>query len=176
MCSWIGKGFCSGQGPWCLRELDGFRNLVKVGNGHDPEACGVNRCRIHLGDNGRGVARPNVELMAWFQGLATRICCGDWSRVCGPAVTTHFGLTGLLLDPPYSASERCSELYRVDSGSIAADVREWAIANGSNPKLRICLCGYAGEHNMPSDWECVPWQGPPGYAVTNINNLNRHCQ
>ena len=77
----------------------------------------------------------------------------------GPSPTFHNGVTGVFLDPPYAdTADRDSDLYREDSLSVAHDVRDWAIANGDNPMLRIALCGYEGEHVMPSDWECVAWK------------------
>jgi hypothetical protein len=48
--------------------------------------------------------------------------------------------------------------------TVAHDVREWAIANGDNPKLRIALCGYEGEHDMPSNWQCIAWKATGGYG------------
>jgi hypothetical protein len=43
-------------------------------------------------------------------------------------------------------------------------VREWAIENGDNPSLRIALCGYEGEHQMPDSWDCVAWKARGGYG------------
>jgi DNA adenine methylase len=73
-----------------------------------------------------------------------RVCCGDWKRVLTPSVTTYVGLCGVVLDPPYSHElrERC---YSEDH-DISAEVRQWAIDNGSNPEFRIALCGYEEEH------------------------------
>lgn len=177
-CLWIGSGFLSGRGPWQLLERDGSRVLVKSPRLDQP---GVSRQRPHLGDAGRGILRPSVDAKQWLKCLAerlrhVRVCCGDWARVLGPAVTTHNGLTGVFLDAPYLDTERCPALYRLDAGSVAAKVREWALANGDNPKMRICLCGYAEEHErfMPTAWECVAWDGPSGYAVTNNQNGNRY--
>jgi hypothetical protein len=94
-----------------------------------------------------------------------RVCCGDWSRVCGPSPTVKLGITGVFLDPPYGdAAERAEALYSVDDLAVAAAAREWAIANGNNPYLRIALCGYEGEHSMPSSWECVAWKAHGGYG------------
>ncbi len=47
---------------------------------------------------------------------------------------------------------------------MAHDVREWAIANGDNPEMRIALCGYDGEHEMPERWERVDWKSRGGYG------------
>jgi site-specific DNA-adenine methylase len=184
MSCWIGSGFCSGEGPW--RQVDGL--LVRDNAGR-----GVNRQLPHLGA-GRGVNRQlphlgNAGLLEWISRLSerlrrTRVCCGDWSRVTGPSVTTAHGLTGVVLDPPYAdTADRCDSLYAHDSLTVAHDVREWAIANGGNKLLRIALCGYEGEHQMPGDWECLEWSATGGYASEDNENQHReriwfspHCQ
>ena len=182
---WIGSGFCSGNGPWhvvdgqLVRDEDGTngrgvnRQLVHLGNGR-----GVNRQLVHLGDNGRGVNRKLVHLgnngqglVPWFTALSerlarVRVCSGDWSRVCGPSVTFKHGLTGVFLDPPYAdTAERDSNLYRVDCEQVAHQVREWAVANGDNPLLRIALCGYEGEHVMPESWAVHQWSAGDGFGA-----------
>lgn len=92
-----------------------------------------------------------------------RVCCGDWTRILGPTPTFHVGVTGVLLDPPYGHAERDEALYGVDE-DVAPAVRDWAIANGDNPLLRIALCGYAGEHSMPATWTVVRWLPRAGYG------------
>ena len=157
---WIGRGFCSGSGPWQVVD----RQLVHLGNNGQ----GVSRQRVHLGDNGRG--EPQARLIPWFRALAdrlarVRVCSGDWSRVCGPSVTFKHGLTGVFLDPPYAdTADRTSDLYREDSESCAHAVRAWAIENGSNPLLRIALCGYEGEHDMPESWAVHLWSAGEGFG------------
>jgi hypothetical protein len=161
------------------------RQRVHLGN----NGRGVNRKLVHLGDNGRGVNRKRVHLGPWPSKLETapriahretlgdyfaalserlrrvRVCSGDWSRVCGPSVTFKHGLTGVFLDPPYAdTADRQSGLYREDSESVAHAVREWAIANGDNPLLRIALCGYEGEHIMPEDWAVHVWSAGAGFG------------
>jgi hypothetical protein len=159
---WIGSGFCSGNGPW---GLNGERQLVHLGNGGQ----GVNRKRVHLGNGGQGVNRKLVHLGNWFAALAhrldrVRVASGDWSRVCGPSVLGGV-LTGVFLDPPYAdTADRNPDLYAQDSLSVAHDVREWAIENGKNTKLRIALCGYDGEHVMPDDWSSFAWKTQGGYG------------
>lgn len=61
-------------------------------------------------------------------------------------------------------ADRKSGLYAKDSGTVAHDVRQWAIENGGDKRLRICLCGYEGEHELPSDWDCVWWKARGGYG------------
>jgi len=167
MCCWIGGGFCSGNGPWQSVEVDGVRQLVHLGTA----GMGINRQRVELGTAGRGVNRQSEGIYEWMSALSARlkrvrVCSGDWSRVCGPAVTQGRGLTAVFLDPPYAdTAERTPDLYRIDSLDVAHAVREWAIANGSDKKMRIALCGYEGEHVMPADWECFSWKASGGYSI-----------
>jgi site-specific DNA-adenine methylase len=121
--------------------------------------------------NGRGVLtdRVSANLVGYMQALQARlrrvrVCCGDWQRILGPSPTTCIGLTGVFLDPPYSDAADRDTVYNNDSFDVAHDVREWAVAHGQDPKLRIALCGYEGEHPMPPDWECVAWKANGGYG------------
>ncbi len=139
-CAWIGSGWCQERG-----------------DGHPPEQL------PHLGDAGRG-----DRIAAWFVRLCdrlrdVRVACGEWDRVLGPSVTERHGVTGVLLDPPYSSTEH-SVTYSAQHVDVAADVRAWAIEHGANPKLRIALCGYQGEHAMPEGWVSVAWKAHGGYG------------
>lgn len=184
VCSWIGGGWCSGDGPWQV--IDGkfvdTRQLPHLGNA----GMGVNRRRPHLGNAGRGVNRQlphlgdaghgvnldagifNPALYEYFEQLAARlrrvrICYGEWHRVTGPTPTFKNGLTAVFLDPPYDmAANKRAYCYNHET-DVSAAVREWALANGDNPLLRIALCGYEGEHEMPG-WECMAWKTRGGYG------------
>jgi len=168
ICCWIGAGWCSGDGPW---HVDDAGQLVHLGDAGQ----GVHRQRVHLGNAGQGVHRKRVHLgnagqVEWFTALAerlrrVRVCCGDWERVCGPTPTVKLGTTAVLLDPPYADSaDRTSDLYATDSLTVAHAVREWAIAHGDDPALRIALCGYDGEHAMPDGWVSTTWKAHGGYG------------
>lgn len=102
-----------------------------------------------------------------------RVCCGEWDRVLTPSVTTYIGTTGVLLDPPYLQTER-SICYSEDH-DVSADVRAWALEHGDDPKFRIALCGYAGEHAMPDTWEEVKWKAHGGYSrsARGVENRSR---
>lgn len=205
ICAWIGSGWCSGKGPWKVTESeDGSRHLLRIGDAgqgvkrqlvHLNRSQGVNRQLVHLGDAGRGVNRQLVHLgggrgvnrkcesiQSYFQNLSdrlrgVRVCSGDWSRVCGPTPTTKQGLTAVFLDPPYAdTAKRCSDLYTVDSESVAHKVREWAIERGDEKKMRIALCGYEGEHTMPDSWECVPWKARGGYGSQSLAHDNPNAR
>jgi DNA adenine methylase len=103
-----------------------------------------------------------------FEQLASRlrgvrVCCGDWTRVLGRStlgIDTAHGMTpcGVLLDPPYAHDDREKRLYREDDADLSAAVRRWAIEHGDNPALRIALCGWEGEHDMPSTWTKIAWR------------------
>ena len=180
VCCWIGAGWCTGKGPWHVVEVDGERMLVKDGS---DAGQGVNRKRPDLNGTGRGVNRrlPHLGDMGrgrlddWLGALANRlsrvrVCCGDWSRVCGTSVvngvhTKHGRAAAVFLDPPYSRhAGRANALYTHEDLDVATAVRAWAIEHGDDPRLRIALCGYEGEHDMPDSWECVAWKSKGGYA------------
>ncbi|WP_163869543.1 DNA adenine methylase [Myxococcus eversor] len=132
------------------------------------------------GATGRGVLASGKRggVYDWMQALAerlrhVRVCCGDWSRILSPNVTERIGVTGVMLDPPYSdAADRDPSIYAEEDLQVAHLVREWALENGDNPRLRIALCGYEGEHEMPSSWRCVAWKAPGGYAAARGNHEN----
>jgi DNA adenine methylase len=180
ICCWIGSGWCSGDGPW--QSVNG--QLAHTG---DTGGNGVHRQLLHLGDAGRGVHRQRLHLRnagmgvhrtsltseglpAYFAALQARlrhvrVCCGDWRRVLGPSVTWVHGLTGILLDPPYQASERVTNIYTHDTANVAEDVRQWALDHGEHPLLRIVLCGYETDtYTMPTTWEKVAWTTNGGYG------------
>ena len=189
-CCWIGSGWCSGKGPWQSVVMeDGSRKLVHLGDA----GRGVNRQLVHLGDAGQGVNRQRVHLgpggneMHWKHGdslrdyfgmlqerlLRVRVCCGDWSRVCGPTPTVNMGLTAVFLDPPYAdTARRRGDLYTKDSLSVAHAVREWAIEHGDDSRLRIALCGYEDEHVMPSGWSVMTWKTKGGYGSQSTKHDN----
>ena len=177
-CNWIGSGWCSGKGPWV--SLDGVmtdsRQLPRLSSAqgvnrqlpHLSEGRGVNRQLPHLSE-GRGVNRK-LFITEWIAALSdrlrdTRIACGDWTRVTGPAVLdAGGGMTGVFLDPPYEQAER-ADVYAMES-PVASDVRAWCADNGYNPTIRIVLAGYEGEHNSLQElgWQVFEWKARGGYG------------
>ena len=125
---------------------------------------------------GKSIAVPEVGLVAWFTRLAerlqgVRLCCGDWTRVVGetPLRASGNGVTGVFFDPPYGqdGGGRDSVYGEHESATVAADVRAWCLARGDDPRLRLCLAGYAGEGHEALEaagWECVPWRACGGYG------------
>lgn len=190
ICLWIGSGWCSGKGPWQV--VDG--QLVHLGNA----GRGVNRKRVHLGNAGQGINRQrdgntcaewSEHLRAMFGELRdrlrrVRVCCGSWERVCSscatlfpcggfPADGAPF-VTGVFLDPPYTAdADRCGDLYAKDCMSIGHDVAAWCREWGDRTQLRIVLCGYECEYEMPG-WTQIRWNPKGGYGAVGEDGRKLH--
>lgn len=198
ICLWIGSGWCAGE--WHApddstperREPHGsFKHLPHISGGMGVHASGLRRRKSDTAEVvqdvcGGGVIssqawlRHRSNVLLWMRELSCRlrfvnVACGDWTRVVSPAATLFGGTCAIFLDPPYAdTADRASSIYRVDSLMVAHRVREWAIEHGQNPLLRICLCGYEGEHQMPDDWECFAWKAQGGYSNRSGDNDNRH--
>ena len=76
----------------CLWIAGGWCDSAKYDSGK-PNQSRVALCR------GRGVHRPKQQLREYFAQLRNRlrqvrVCCGDWSRICGTVPTTRLGITG----------------------------------------------------------------------------------
>ena len=168
-CIWIGSG-------WCAKQLP---HLGDAGTG-------VHRKLPHLGDAGTGgdeclsdrTSGTREFLFQYMNELAkrlrrVRVCCGDWSRVCGPTPTVKLGTTGVFLDPPYETGDLQYAAGGIGKG-ISAKVAEWAIKNGDHPDMRIALCGYEGEHDMPESWDCVEWKARGGYGSQGKNRAREN--
>ena len=120
--------------------------------------------------------------MLWLMELSdrlrrVRVACGEWDRVLGESVTVKHGVTGVFLDPPYTKGEMDYSAGGV-GGELAADVRRWCAANGDNLRLRIVLCGHAGEHDalLAQGWHIRTWKAVGGYARTDEATANRKSE
>ena len=159
ICTWYGQGWCNGR--W----HDKKPQLGSAGSG------------IH---KRRGVEDRLAWLTAWFAAFKkrmreVRVCCGDWRATITDSVTVVNGITGILLDPPYSAeSDRDENVYARDDLKIAHDVRAWAIANGNDRRKRIVLCGLDGEHDaVGPTWRKVRWHTEGGFAKRSRDPSSR---
>ena len=191
--SWIGSGWCAGNGPWRVVNGDAVmtdgqgvkRNLPHLGNAGQ----GVNRKRPHLGNRGNdkpGREEDVSQLTEYFQTLSARlrrvrVCCGDWSRIVTDGALAYGDTVGIFLDPPYLGDVRAKDLYSVDDHSISIEVRDWAIANGGNPRYRIVLAGYAAEHEAEmakAGWRVYAYRANRCYGTAagknSDNTSNRH--
>lgn len=164
--SWLGCKWCLGDGSWTFNGVE-FSHKRKLVKGSD--WIGVERQRPHLG-HGSGINRVTRRqrfrfILDWFDALSVRlrdvrIVCGDWSRVVAPILINQSGPTAIFFDPPYDAPGIKKGLY-FQTSSISTAVGKWCLDNGENPHLRIILCGYAGEHNLPG-WTVVRGRGMAG--------------
>lgn len=181
LCSWIGNGWCYPD----VRLKQSRRPEVANANGPGIRVV-LNQCLPKIGTPGHGIHAPSRkkplthrnkgvhrdssvgDLVELFERFAerlrrVRVCCGDWKRVMGQStlgIDTSHGMTpcGVLLDPPYAHGERDKRLYREDGSELSSEVRQWALENGDNPCLRVALCGWEGEHDMPASWRKVAWK------------------
>ena len=163
--SFIGE-FATGRGPW--RRRDGM--LVRSTD----DGPGIYRKHPQIVIT-PGVHKRSADIYAWFDALGkrlrhVRVLCGDWSRARRaaslPSLLTK-GVVGVFLDPPYDIAQRTRDLYAVDE-DIAHQVRAWAIENGDNENMRIALCGFEQEHEMPAGWDAVTWPSHGG-----LRNMSR---
>lgn len=149
------------------------------------QRCGRQRQTPACSSSGQGVHRePRLEdLKAWFQTLShrlarVRVCCGDWKRVLGPSVTTNYGMTAVPLDAPYKEDDCDDRCYAHEVDGIWMETHAWALANGSNPLLRIALCGYEGPHGaelVAAGWDEVSWKARGyGGGMGKRGEENRH--
>jgi DNA adenine methylase len=144
-CCWIGSSWCKGDGPWALNE----------------EGRWFDRKLPHIGDAGQG-----VRIAAYFAALSARlervrITHGDFKRVLGESVTIRHGVTAVFLDPPYLS--KCDDVYTHSGKEPGRRAGEWCQENGDNPNLRIAICGYRGEYDLPR-WTEYRWKANGGYS------------
>lgn len=182
LCVWIGGGWCAEPGNRKHPKLDGIGKGVHSNAAHPTESRGVHLPALGNDRGLNGVAsRPCLD---WFRALQTRlrrvrVACGDWSRVLGPSVLGKGKNVGgrrpcaVFLDPPYAAELRDDGIYGEDAAGLSEQVRHWAIEHGEDPDLRIALCGYAGEHDMPASWTEYSWKAPRGYAAEGNDNREK---
>lgn len=200
-CAWIGSGWCSGKGPWGKgeggRPTKGNagrgvnRNLPHLGNAGKgaPHSAG------DMTSGGSGAPKATWNQSHWRKDdgeplvygymralqarlRRVRVCSGDWARVITRGALSCGRTVGVFLDPPYDMELRSNECYSTDTAWISAQVREWAIAHGDDSRLRIALCGYDGEHEMPQTWRVHEWKAAGGYAAhgskDSAGKENRH--
>lgn len=169
-CAWIGTGWCSAES----------RKLPHLGD----EGRGV-----HAPRRGRAVGTDHVDVASvdeWMRALATRlravrVACGDWHRVvASPSVLLPAGrsnpgdIAGVYLDPPYA--EGAADYAVGGTGTaLFAEVRAWCEEHDRDPRMRIVLSGYAGEHDALErrGWRVVEWRTKGGYSSRGGDNVNQ---
>ncbi|TAL28990.1 MAG: hypothetical protein EPN98_21345 [Phenylobacterium sp.] len=86
----------------------------------------------------------------------------------GDSVTWRHGTTGIFLDPPYDEGEID---YAAGGRGIASEVSAWCRENGADPRLRIALCGFEGDHDLPG-WRVHAWKAHGGYSSQRSGDPN----
>jgi DNA adenine methylase len=189
----------------CLRSLDDLTLKLEADpNFFDAELAGwavyglswATHARSFMNDGHCRVGRPSGSpagahaisrppMHEWFAEIQARtkkavILCDDWKKAVKPALLglENASSTAVFLDPPYGEDRR-TDLYQVDSKTVYLEVLEWALANGENPKLRICVAGYDGEHNLLEEngWDVVAWSSNQGGESRHKERLwfSPHC-
>lgn len=162
ICQWIGSGWCWKRTRQLSCLSEGERGIIK---------------RPAIANNGRGIHSPTTDVGRLLSALAerlrlVRVCCGDWKRVCTPAVTTGVHPdTAVFLDPPYGVGDR-AEVYDNDSRDVSQECLKWCQENEKN--IKIAVCGYDGEYNVleDSNWEVVFWKASGGFGNQRKNGSN----
>lgn len=116
----------------------------------------------------------------YLGGIAARlarctILAGDWSAAVAPTMLRLDVLrsVAVFLDPPYVAARRRSGLYDADEVGVADDVLKWCRERGRDPRLRIALAGYEGEHDeLEADgWSVDGWSSAAGGSSRHAERL-----
>lgn len=149
--AWIGSGWCD----WG-KEYKKRNQIPHVSNaGMGVHALG----KIpRVGDASSGMFTPQGEVAKeWLRALAAKLARttmihGDWNR----CLNTQYGTLGkhvaaVFLDPPYIGFEG---LYH-DKTPVAKQCEVWC-KEQTKPNLRIALCGYVGDYDLPG-WDVFEW-------------------
>jgi len=165
--NWIGAGWCSGNGPWTLRD-----GILVRGNAGEK---GIDKRKPRIRSQASGCLSANKNgsgLVSYFERLSLRlrgsvckIICGDWKRCVTPSCTIHSGIpVGVFLDPPYGADR--GTVYAHDDTSVYLEVLDWCKEKGNDERFRIALCGYTGYYDELEslDWTPYYWSANGGYG------------
>lgn len=164
---WIGGGFADKNVGKKLPSLSGERGV------HARTGRRRFRAWVHTHEemNEEGLAiRDRLRILA--DRLRTvRVTCGDWTACMGESVVDMGpgNITGIVLDPPYSAGEHnvkyAADAHQSAGRDIAEEVRQWAVSQSRVPNIRIALCGYeSAKHPMPDDWFTYEWKAAGGFG------------
>lgn len=184
--AWIGTGWCE-EGSVPSVRLPSIGSMGPAGETrysggskgvHSERARGPSRQLPSLGGGSKGQAMANygggihgigvrTRLYDLFADLQrrlryTRVTCGDWARICTPAVTYRHGLTAAFLDPPYP---EYAHIYGMKE-DITPAMRAWALEAGQRDDMRIAYCGYDTDapELTAAGWDVYAWKAKGGYA------------
>jgi len=94
-----------------------------------------------------------------------KVCCGDWSCVCGGNWQAENPPCGIFFDPPYGSKLRKGKVYEYDCSMVSTGVEKYVLGIGENKNIRIVVCGYEGEYEklIQGGWRVIPWKAGGGY-------------
>jgi hypothetical protein len=131
-----------------------------------------NYCEPFFGSGAVLMLRPEAQ---WRDGRTETVNDLDsWLTNFWRAVKADPDGVASYADWPISEIDLYPYCYNTDDLLVAHDVREWALAHGDDPMMRIALCGYFEEHatKMPQNWECVSWKANLGYSGLRKSGVN----
>jgi len=114
--------------------------------------------------------RRYAALVEWFRQIAERlrnvaILCGDWRRAISTFPSGKYGVTAILIDPPYPDY---GHIYATDEQRpVWFDAARWAVECGDNPNVRIAVCGYWSPETdalFPANWKRFRWRANGGFG------------
>jgi len=129
----------------------------------------------------RGIDKVRyAALVVWFRQIAERlrnvyILCGNWRRAVSTFPSGKYGVTAILIDPPYPDY---GHLYTTDAQpSVWLDAARWAVECGDNPNVRIAVCGYWSPETdavFPAGWGRFRWRAQGGFGNQRRNGVNEN--
>lgn len=157
-------------GDWCNSDRFEWHGRGDPKNkGHNENPLGGSMpAQTHRGVH-RKSSHEGLSVLPYLSRLKERmrevtVNCSDWKRTLDQIPMSVDGVFGVILDPPYPKTADRADLYRREDKFLAHRVRDWAISHGRDPKFRIVLAGYDGQHPMPDDWKIIAWTTPGGMA------------
>lgn len=141
---------------------------VSIGMGNSQ----LRRSGHPAGVKGRTFTREQLnEVVDRIQGI--EVLCGDWKRCLTKATMFNYGKsTGVFLDPPYGVGVGVS--YEDQTGTVAHEVWNWAVANGNDPRLRIVVAGYEDGRVLPEGWTAIERVEDGGYGKRQSKGKNQN--
>ncbi len=117
------------------------------------EKCGVNSSQASHLINQLSFRLRNVKVL-----------CGNWDRVLVNCILKSYKC-GVFLDPPYRDHEHCYNQKVVND-----EVQEFCEKWQDKPNVKIVLCGYEGEYDLPK-WTTEKWKASTSWGGQNTDRF-----
>ena len=155
---------------YCEPQIGGYF-LYCYANFIRPAAASAKPKALKPSTRASGILSPNAKDRAWEyfaelkQRLANvRICCGDYSAILTDAEVKvpESQSVSILCDPPYRKTGKMYATKEFDH----APLLERCIELGKRKNVKIALCGYTGDYDMPKSWRIEEWEKTQGGVET----------